>query len=234
MCGMLIRYPWGLCDVWYPCKTHLNSKCCETSFAHNWFLLTQSFRNCAQSTRVILSCPVQTSKTIGQLTTRMLWTNEISRDLSLRRVLGGCRIFHSLWNRTCSFTIPARYKRFRGVPSSAQSQSTPFVLPISVPAGYGTPEWLLWHNIFTMSSNSLLPRYMYFKAYFCDGIDIDVQTTSSFMKARISNGRIKTSFHVLSRFVFSYDFLSWSNLTDLSVITLNQAYQSQHTEIKNY
>ena len=50
-----------------------------------------SFCKFAQSTAVILPCSVQNFKMIGHLRNG-LWTNKISRDLSLRRVSEGCPI----------------------------------------------------------------------------------------------------------------------------------------------
>ena len=76
----------ALCNIGYPSEIHLKLKSCEISFSHNscfsWPIAAS------------LSCSVQNFKSTGQLN-RMLWTNEISRDLSLRWVSDGYPMLHN-------------------------------------------------------------------------------------------------------------------------------------------
>ena len=89
---ILRRGPGALCNIGHPSETHFKLKSREVSFAHN------PARGCsivfAQSTSVIPSCSLQNFKTVGQLK-RMLWTSELSWDLSLGWVSDGYPILHS-------------------------------------------------------------------------------------------------------------------------------------------
>ena len=70
-------------DCCSPSEIHLEPKSPEIPFAHT--LLWWSFWNFAQSTAVVLPYSVQNFKTMGQLK-RVLWTNDVSQDLSLSYV----------------------------------------------------------------------------------------------------------------------------------------------------
>ena len=82
-------YPGVLCNMGYMSETHLKLTFCEISFVPNICLNCPVVLNFCT---MILPCPVHNCKTIG-LFTRMLWTNEISRDLSLGWVTDGYPIF---------------------------------------------------------------------------------------------------------------------------------------------
>ena len=75
-------------------KRILNSDLVKSRLPITYFSVIQSFWNFAQST-LSPPCPVQNFKIIRQLA-RMIWTYEISRDLSLRWVVGRYPILHSL------------------------------------------------------------------------------------------------------------------------------------------
>ena len=101
MVFVLKQSPGALCNIGYPSEIHLKLKSHEISLAHyscfSWpiTLIGQlSVWNFAQSTAVSLPCSVQNFKPIGQLK-RVLWRNEISRDLSLRWVWDGYPILRS-------------------------------------------------------------------------------------------------------------------------------------------
>ena len=64
-------------------KFILNSNLAKSRSSRTSISVTKSFWKFAQSTAVILPCPVQNFETIWQLNSK-LWANEISRDLSLR------------------------------------------------------------------------------------------------------------------------------------------------------
>ena len=66
-------------------KLILNPNFAKTRSSITSVSILQSSWNFAQNTAVSLPCSVQNCKTIGQLR-QMLWTNEISRDLSSRWV----------------------------------------------------------------------------------------------------------------------------------------------------
>ena len=83
-----------MCNIGYPSETHLKSKSREISFAMIYLSTIQTFWNIAQSKAVILPCSVPNFNAIGQMK-RMLWTNEILRDLSWRWVSDGYPILHS-------------------------------------------------------------------------------------------------------------------------------------------
>ena len=86
--------PWGLVQYRISTKIHLKLKSRETLLSITQTLVDQSFWDFAQSTAVSLPCSVQNFKLIEQLK-RMLWTNEILPNLSLRWVSDGYLILHS-------------------------------------------------------------------------------------------------------------------------------------------
>ena len=75
-------------------KLILNPNLAKSNLSVTYFSVIQSFRNFAQSMAVILLCSVQIFKTIGQLK-GMLFTNDISQDLSWRKVSDRYSILHS-------------------------------------------------------------------------------------------------------------------------------------------
>ena len=97
---------WVLCNIGYPSETHLKPKSHEISFAHNLWSIIRSFWNSAESTVAILPCFVQNFKTITQQK-RMLWTNEVWRDLSFRWVSDGYSILHSTPGVLCNIEYPS-------------------------------------------------------------------------------------------------------------------------------
>ena len=74
-----------------PKLIYLLSDCCEILHIARQY---QSFWNFVQNTAVILPCSGQHFKTIGQLK-RKIWTNEISRDFSLRYLSERYPILHN-------------------------------------------------------------------------------------------------------------------------------------------
>ena len=96
----------ALRNIGYLSEIHLKLKSREISFAHN-SCFDRSLWNFAQSTAVSLPCSVQNFKLIGQLQ-RKLWTNEFSRDLSLRWVSDGYPILHSTPGFKTNY--PTRYQ----------------------------------------------------------------------------------------------------------------------------
>ena len=77
--------PGVLCniDIEYPSEMHLKTQISQSLVCSlTYFAFAQSFWNFAQSTAVILPCPVQNFQTIGQLRW-ILSRDEISQDLSL-------------------------------------------------------------------------------------------------------------------------------------------------------
>ena len=75
-------------------KRILNSNLAKSRLPINYCSVVKLFWNFAQSTAVSLQCSLQFFKTTWQ-PTWVLWTNEISRDLSLRFVSGGYPIWQS-------------------------------------------------------------------------------------------------------------------------------------------
>ena len=76
----------GSRNIWYLSEIYLKPKSCEASFAHNLFpsyLIVSKW--CCNEHGSPQLCSLQIFKLIEQLK-RILWTNEISRDLSSRWV----------------------------------------------------------------------------------------------------------------------------------------------------
>ena len=93
--GLSISNDWRsvvLCNIRWPSEIHIKvrSRSPITSIS-----FVQSFWNCVQNTAMILPCSVQNFDTIGLLQ-RMLWTNEILRDLGLRLVSDGYTVLRSI------------------------------------------------------------------------------------------------------------------------------------------
>ena len=82
-------WPGVLCNIEYPFETPLKVKARENSLVHNI-----GFNNLIVLKFCTVPCSVQNYKVIERLK-HMLWTNEISRDLSLRCVSDGYPILHS-------------------------------------------------------------------------------------------------------------------------------------------
>ena len=88
--------PWVLCNIWYPfffkfwfnsiydirSKLILKSDLVKSCLPIIYLSVIQSFWNFTQSTAMILPCSVQNFKKFQRLKW-MLWTNKISRNLSL-------------------------------------------------------------------------------------------------------------------------------------------------------
>ena len=91
MCG---NQPVELCNIRYPSKLILNSNLAKSHSSITSVSVVQSFGNFVQITAVLLSYSVQNFKTLGLLTP-MIWTYDISRDLSLRWVSYGYPILPS-------------------------------------------------------------------------------------------------------------------------------------------
>ena len=105
------------CAIWDIClKRILNPNLAKSRWQITHASVYQSFWNFTQNTVISLPCFVQNFEPIGRLK-RMLWTNVISRDLSLRRVSDGYLILHSTpcinsWFRCQSISYHnADYKR---------------------------------------------------------------------------------------------------------------------------
>ena len=73
----------GCCNIWLPSEMHLKLKYHDIPFVQNVYFSCQIVL-----TAVILSCSVQNFKIVWQ-PLNQLFTNEISRDLSLRCVSNG-------------------------------------------------------------------------------------------------------------------------------------------------
>ena len=85
----------GLCKVGYSCpKLILNPNLAKTCSPITTFLIAQSFWCFAQGKAVVLPCSLQNCDRIEQLK-GMLWTNDVSRDLSSTWVSDGYPILHS-------------------------------------------------------------------------------------------------------------------------------------------
>ena len=85
----------AVCAIWDIClKLIINSNLVKFCSPITSVSVVQSFWNYAQSKAVILPCSVQNFKMI-ELSTQILWTNEISWDLSLRWVFDRYPILHS-------------------------------------------------------------------------------------------------------------------------------------------
>ena len=98
--------PGLVANIRHPSETHLKLKSRKISFAHNLFI---SYLIDLKFCTVILPCSEQNSKAIEQLAP-MLWATEISRDLSLRWVSHGYRIFHSTPGVLCTRSPRNGYK----------------------------------------------------------------------------------------------------------------------------
>ena len=101
----------GPCAIWDIClKRILNSNLANSCLPKAYFTVIQSFWHFAQSMAAILPCSVQNFEIVGQLT-QMLWVNEISWDLSLRKDIA---------QHPCSPTgsPQLRYVRTRPLPSA--------------------------------------------------------------------------------------------------------------------
>ena len=80
--------------LWLRFRRIIHSHLLKYHLPITYFSVIKSFRKFSQSMAVSLPCSIQNFKTIRQLK-RMSWTNEISRDLSLRWVSNGIAIFYT-------------------------------------------------------------------------------------------------------------------------------------------